>query len=289
MILPPRNSSSSSVVLQRRSPSVQSTTYVLEGYHGIGSDYPRKYVKGPLEAAYARSSLRLAEHEYRVTCADLDIRPNSGITPRLTDNGAPLPPAEVLGGELISLQQTYVGERGFIALLPLLDRNMRWTCLDASNNGLRNEAVLHLVDMLLRPQHWSREISLDLSKNPISEVAGRALLELVRTHPRVAWINVRMTKIPRRTSSKLQELILNVRKLRSPSSHLEEGVEEATEDLSAPVVAPSAKEDQKDMSGNTQEPNKVDSNEAPSGPHALEENMGGERHIPETQESVCAQ
>jgi len=76
--------------------------------------------------------------------------------------------------------------------------------LDASNNGLRNEAILHLVDLLLRPKHASRLLRLTLSRNPISDSAGKALLELATAHPNIESIDVSYTKIPRRTMAKLR-------------------------------------------------------------------------------------
>merc|ERR1719188_1569692 len=103
----------------------------------------------------------------------------------MDDMGFSVSSQDLLGGMWVSLHDTYIGERGFIAMLPLLDRNTHWTSLDVANNGLRNEAVLHLVDMLLRPQHRDRDISLDLSRNPISEGGGKALLELVTQHPHI--------------------------------------------------------------------------------------------------------
>eukprot|EP00927_Polykrikos_kofoidii_P067369 TRINITY_DN62864_c0_g1_i1.p1 TRINITY_DN62864_c0_g1~~TRINITY_DN62864_c0_g1_i1.p1 ORF type:complete len:411 (+),score=42.69 TRINITY_DN62864_c0_g1_i1:250-1482(+) len=170
-------------------------------YVGPGVNHPRKYVQGPLCKAYARNFVRNPKKEYIRTCATLGGEPNSDILKRLVGTGPStiIPSSQLLGGLSVSLKDTYVGERGFIALLPLLDMNTRWTELDASNNGLRNEAVLHLVDMLMQPQHAERIIKLDLSKNPISETAARALTVLARSNPYVQKIDLSFTRASRRT------------------------------------------------------------------------------------------
>lgn len=177
------------------------------GYNGPGINKPRKYVRGELRDAYTHpSGCKRGDEEYRLACKSIGAEPNSLVQDLLKGPaGMALEPSKFLGGEWISLRNTYVGERGFIAMLPVLDRNTSWTSLDASNNGLRNEAVLHLVDLMLRPHHTDRVLHLDLSENPISDGAGRAVLELCRLHPHIGEVNLQRTKINRR-------LLLQVRK-----------------------------------------------------------------------------
>lgn len=189
----------------------------LVGYRGPGVDYPRKYVQGPLKDAYIRTDYKAPVQEYLVTCDDLGAYPNSYVTQMLTSpKGVSLSSHELLGGEVVTLRQTYIGERGFIAILPLLDRNTKWRFLDASKNGLRNEAVLHLVDLLLRPVHAGRRFYIDLSSNPISEGAGKALLELVKVHPGIESLNLSMTKIPRRLIERIKLCLAHERSMREP-------------------------------------------------------------------------
>jgi len=199
----------------------------FSGYKGPGLDYPRKYVKGQLKDAYLRQNYKPPVQEYDSTCKDLGAQPNSHVKELLTSQGVALKSSEVLGGESVSLRQTYVGEKGFIALLPLLNANTRWRYLDASNNGLRNEAVLHLVDMLLRPAHTGRRLYIDLSRNPISEGAGKALMELVKLHPGIESLNLSMTKIPRHHRERIKGQIERDRKTRDPDTGAEVPVAEA--------------------------------------------------------------
>lgn len=190
----------------------------LNGYTGPWSDHPRKYNHGPLKDGYTRTGREVPiDQEYALSCKMFDAHPNSHIVQNLTENGVSVSHEDVLGGDVISLRDTYLGERGFIALLPLLDRSTSWVDLDASNNGLRNEAVLHLVDLLLRPKHAVRPIRLNLSRNPISEGAGRALLELATIHPQVDFIDVSFTRIPRRTMAKIRVQLDLANERRGPS------------------------------------------------------------------------
>lgn len=192
-------------------PSGNSTAD--DGYHGPAASTPRKYVKGPLANGYAHGLVATSGHqEYLARCKTIGAQPNSKVRSMLLDPfGLPRGPHECLGGMWISLRDTYVGERGFIALLPVLDSNTSWTSLDASNNGLRNEAVLHLVDLLMQPQHRDRSIELDLSCNPISDGGGRALLDLINAHPHVAHVDIRRTKVPRTTALTIRK-VLQVRR-----------------------------------------------------------------------------
>jgi len=177
------------------------------GYHGFGANKPRKYIKGDLKNGhYHPHRVMTPDAEYKKTCQALGAEPNSHIQYMVTE-GFDGDPALVLGETWISLHKTYLGEKGFLALLPLLDRNCNWTSLDASNNGLRNEAVLHLVDLLLRPPHRDRDIFLDLSGNPISETGGRALLELAEKHPHIGQLSLRRTKVPRRISIMIRRIL----------------------------------------------------------------------------------
>lgn len=170
------------------------------GYKGPGIDKPRKYVRGELrDACRHPGGCSDGGDEYRLACKSIGAEPNSFVEGMLkVPAGTVLEPSEFLGGEWISLRNTYIGERGFIALLPVLDRNTAWTSLDASNNGLRNEAVLHLVDLTLRPHHTDRVLHLDLSKNPISDGAGWAILELCRLHPHIGDVNLQQTRVNKR-------------------------------------------------------------------------------------------
>jgi len=166
---------------------------------------PRKYVRDQLETAYEVQCddippVRL----YRKSCEVRHAEPNSYIENVSVD----------LIGHTISFRGTYLGEKGFVAALPLLNHNKHWTALDASQNGLRNEAVICLVDMLLRPQHANRVLYLDLSSNPISRSGALALQELVSKHNGLQWLSLRFTKVPRDLALKIQESLEQQKEVR---------------------------------------------------------------------------
>jgi len=171
---------------------------------------PRKYVRGRLETAYENPfEGNSAEYQkplavYRKSCEARNAAPNSYI------ENAPVD----LIGHTISFRDTYLGEKGFVAALPLLNHNKHWTALDASQNGLRNEAVICLVDMLLRPQHANRVLYLDLSSNPISRSGALALQELVSKHNGLQWLSLRFTKVPRDLALKIQESLEQQKEVR---------------------------------------------------------------------------
>lgn len=209
---------------------------VFDGYKGANADYPRKYVRSCLEDAYKRKQYRVPTKEYDKTCAGLGAKPNSHVQSTLANSsGVAYTSGEVLGGETITLRPTYVGEKGFIALLPLLNLNTKWKILDASNNGLRNEAILHLVDMLLRPAHSSRNLSIDLSRNPISDGAGKALYELVKHHPGIECLNLAMTKVPRHQRERIKAEIERAQKVREQADRL--AAEQAAAEAEAAELA----------------------------------------------------
>eukprot|EP00928_Gymnodinium_smaydae_P100099 TRINITY_DN973_c2_g1_i1.p1 TRINITY_DN973_c2_g1~~TRINITY_DN973_c2_g1_i1.p1 ORF type:complete len:268 (+),score=52.91 TRINITY_DN973_c2_g1_i1:204-1007(+) len=180
----------------------------LAGYQGRFAKEPRKYTQGPLNLATQwDTNQRSALAEYKERCQQLGAEPNSLVLARLTPTSSvPIPRSRLLAEDgVISLRDTYLGERGFLAVLPMIAKNTRWTELDVSNNGLRNEAVLHLVDLLMHPQQQGRDFSLNLSRNPISQTGVYALLELVEENCRVQYIDLRRTRVPRRLTVLLEE------------------------------------------------------------------------------------
>merc|ERR1711959_567670 len=64
-----------------------------------------------------------------------------------------------------------------------------------------------MVDMLLRPKHSDRSLTLDLSRNPISLTGFHALAVLAARHPTVREINISRTQIPRKKILQLKDLI----------------------------------------------------------------------------------
>merc|ERR1712070_385772 len=102
--------------------------------------------------------------------------------------------------------------------------------------------------MLLRPLHAGRRIYIDLSRNHISEMGGKALMELVKLHPGVEQLNLSMTKIPRRLIERIKKQIEHEKSMREPGPL---AVVEPCENVDeAPVdEAPDANEDAEEEEG----------------------------------------
>lgn len=168
---------------------------------------PKKYYKGePISAAWQRMQQKNPEKEYEGTCVKLKSKPNSRVCQLLKDDFNYFGVQDVL-----NFRDNYLGEKGFLAILPLINSNTCFTHLDAANNGLKHESVTHLVDMLLRPRHADRQITLDLSRNPISVTGYQALAVLAARHPTVMDIDLRRTQVPRRKIIQLREFMATKR------------------------------------------------------------------------------
>merc|ERR1719321_2148830 len=170
---------------------------------GYSWDYPRKYWReGLLKVAWQRTTIRTSEKEYKATCHKINAKPNSMVSSMLHEE-----PRCFENMTEIDLSGNYLGERGFLAILPVINSNTMFTSLNVSQNGLRNEAVAHLVDMLLREQHSGRQLRINLSRNPISDNAVTALTELANRHPGVIEINLWRTNANRRKVAMLNEIL----------------------------------------------------------------------------------
>lgn len=180
---------------------------LLNGYHlepnkeAMAS--PRKYYKGEsISAAWQRAQTKNPEKEYEGTCQKLKSKPNSQVSVCLKENINYFATQERL-----DFRDNFLGEKGFITILPLINSNDCFTHLNVSGNGLRNEAVCHMVDMLLRPKHSDRPLTLDLSRNPISVTGFHALAVLAARHPTVREINISRTQIPRKKILQLKDFM----------------------------------------------------------------------------------
>lgn len=209
-------------------PSTAGDEDFLTGYqvepHKEAMMSPRRYYKGEsISAAWQRVQQKNPEKEYEGTCQKLKSKPNSHVCSLLKEDFNHFANEEVL-----DFSDNFLGEKGFIALLPLINSNTKFSTLNAAANGLRNEAVSHLVDMLLRPKHADRQISLNLSRNPISATGFQALAVLAARHPTVMEIDVSRTQIPRRKIIQLREFMqakrLDADKERAAAEEVEEAL-----------------------------------------------------------------
>jgi hypothetical protein len=124
---------------------------------------------------------------YEESCKTADVRVNSQLAKFFPErHGAPLT------GDVLDLSRNYVGDRGLVPVLSVIQRSPHLKRLVLTENGLRNNAVKHLCNVAAKHPNL---VSIDLSDNYISEGAGNAIEALLLENPRILDIGFRNTKI----------------------------------------------------------------------------------------------
>lgn len=116
---------------------------------------------------------------YLRRCTELAIKPNSGIERLLTEATAAITE--------IDLSYNYVGPKGLMALLDIVENNHRITTLILGDNGANNQVVERLCT-ILRTHPTITTVNLD--KNPISHLAGRMILFAIQVNPRITKLSL---------------------------------------------------------------------------------------------------
>ena len=119
---------------------------------------------------------------YLQRCTALKVRPNTGIEQLLTEATEAVTE--------INLSANYIGPRGLMALLDVVERNRRITKLVLGNNGANNAVVERLCQVA--KSHPSLT-SINLDDNPISHLAGRMLLHTIQSNPHILELSLRGT------------------------------------------------------------------------------------------------
>jgi hypothetical protein len=124
---------------------------------------------------------------YEEACKSADVHVNSALAKFFPErHGAPL------SGEVLDLSRNYVGDRGLVPVLSVIQRSPHLKRLVLCENGLRNNAVKHLCTVAAKHPNL---VSIDLSDNYISEGAGNAIEALLLENPRILEVSFRNTKI----------------------------------------------------------------------------------------------
>jgi hypothetical protein len=145
---------------------------------------------------------------YEETCANLKVRPNSTFEEMLPDK-----PGQVLNTDTLDFSRNYVGDRGMLAVLEIVQRSPQLKRLVVTENGLRNAAIKAIVTVVVKHPGIS---SLDVSDNYISEGAGKVLEVLLKENPRITELGFSNTKIDVDCRLRLKDLIaLNAANARS--------------------------------------------------------------------------
>ncbi|KEG14312.1 cAMP-dependent protein kinase regulator [Trypanosoma grayi] len=135
---------------------------------------------------------------YIRACAEAGLNPNSGVLDILSANQGPA------GIECIDVSRNYLGDKGVLPLLAVVDRCPNLLEIDLSENGLRNNAIRALCSSAVKHPSLQR---INVSDNYISEGAAVQLQQLLADSPRVCWLGIDNTKIDVEWRVKLRDLV----------------------------------------------------------------------------------
>eukprot|EP01063_Lacrimia_lanifica_P040049 TRINITY_DN8964_c0_g1_i1.p1 TRINITY_DN8964_c0_g1~~TRINITY_DN8964_c0_g1_i1.p1 ORF type:complete len:183 (+),score=78.58 TRINITY_DN8964_c0_g1_i1:50-598(+) len=143
-----------------------------------------KYSGGPGGGSKINRSLR---EVYEEGCMENRVTPNSVLL-------ASLPEKVGVGfdSDVLDLSRNYVGNRGLVPVLSVVQKCPHLKKVVFSDNGLRNAAVKSMCVVLASHPDLT---AIDLSDNYISEGAGEALVQLVKTNDNIVDIQLLNTKI----------------------------------------------------------------------------------------------
>eukprot|EP01060_Flectonema_neradi_P028012 TRINITY_DN37688_c0_g1_i1.p1 TRINITY_DN37688_c0_g1~~TRINITY_DN37688_c0_g1_i1.p1 ORF type:complete len:183 (+),score=41.96 TRINITY_DN37688_c0_g1_i1:44-550(+) len=134
---------------------------------------------------------------YEEACVEMKVTPNSVLL-----NTLPNKVGMVLNSDSLDLSRNYVGDRGLVPVLAIVQRSPQLQKLNFSENGLRNNAIKAMVGIL---KYHPEISSIDVSDNYISEGAGRALESLLKENTRITDLQFNNTKIDVDLRLKLKE------------------------------------------------------------------------------------
>eukprot|EP00796_Vickermania_ingenoplastis_P012439 gene12439-8528_t len=123
---------------------------------------------------------------YKRYCEEEQCKPNSAFIMYLQDRGSSLQL------EKLSFSFNYLGPKGLVPIIRLVDRCQTLMTLDLENNGADNNTVNILCEVLERHLGLAW---LSLRGNPITQKGGRRLLQMVQANPRITYIDVSATDI----------------------------------------------------------------------------------------------
>lgn len=173
--MPPAPPGRSGAVGASSTANNNAVSSTIGGGGGGGGAAPRQRVAKSLRDVYEEA------------CKTADVHVNSALAKFFPErHGAPL------NGEVLDLSRNYVGDRGLVPILSVVQRSPHLKRLVLCENGLRNNAVKHLCTVAAKHPNL---VSIDLSDNYISEGAGNAIESLLLENPRILEVAFRNTKI----------------------------------------------------------------------------------------------
>ncbi|CCW64796.1 unnamed protein product [Phytomonas sp. EM1] len=166
---------------------------------------PRKILRKPTKSSQKVSvnALRVQEPSLRdvyiKACVENGIHVNSGIVAILPDK-----PSMTYLSETLDFSNNYIGDRGILPLLAVVEKLHNLKAILFVENGLRNKGIDALCTGVANHPSLER---IDLSGNCISEGAALSLEGLLRTNKRIVDLAINRSKISVEWRVKLKDLI----------------------------------------------------------------------------------
>jgi Ran GTPase-activating protein (RanGAP) involved in mRNA processing and transport len=101
-------------------------------------------------------------------------------------------PRDKLTGDVLDLSRNFLGDRGVVPIIAVIERSPTIKSIVLVENGLRNNAIKSLCNSLA---HHTGVTSVDVSHNFISEGAGNAILALLKENRKIVQFDIQNTKI----------------------------------------------------------------------------------------------
>lgn len=151
---------------------------------------PPRTVRAPVgkNTSHPRAkAVKSLKEVYEEQCRERQVHSNSSLLSALPDRqGA------TFQGEVLDLSRNFLGDKGLVPLISVIERSPAIKSVILSENGLRNNAIKALCHALV---NHTGVTSVDVSHNYISEGAGNAILALLKENRKISHFDIQNTKI----------------------------------------------------------------------------------------------
>lgn len=173
-----------------------------EAAAGDGADEDQQTVQTKAAKATiscSRQHPAVLKKHYASECLEKGLHPNSGVSSYVLGCDPCL-----CGLEVVSFRNLFVGDRGVVALLPLLRYSRNLRSLNLAGNGLRRDGIQTIVGALQEPgEHTTSLCILELSQNPMHRLCFDGLMGLAAARQNILMMGCTGTSLPPWARSRL--------------------------------------------------------------------------------------
>eukprot|EP01065_Artemidia_motanka_P002421 TRINITY_DN11158_c0_g1_i1.p2 TRINITY_DN11158_c0_g1~~TRINITY_DN11158_c0_g1_i1.p2 ORF type:complete len:466 (+),score=179.51 TRINITY_DN11158_c0_g1_i1:58-1455(+) len=188
---------------ERRTTAKQALNHPWFQRHGVNDTHLESSLE-ELELFNAKQKVKGAFYGVEATflllfkdaCRKFGVRENSGLIEQMVSAKEAL--------KELDISNNYIGPKGLDALTSILDRHPTLRALRLRNTLLSTDQVVNLCKVLQRPASKSKIRVLDLSENPLTHPAGRALLSMLQSRGMITEIDLSGTHISPALINKIQ-------------------------------------------------------------------------------------